>query len=88
MTPKPFIILLTNLYYLQCRTIKNNNFLSTGLRFFQGKQAPELYSERQNIFKNALFKKFTHFLGLDNFLNQNFHIQCAPFRVNLYLEQP
>ncbi len=38
--------------------------------------------------KNALSKKFTHFLSLDNFLDQIFHIQHAPFGVNLYLEQP
>jgi hypothetical protein len=59
-----------------------------GIRFFQGKWALELNSERLKMSKNALFEIFPHILSLNNFSDGNFCIQQTPFGVNLYLELP
>ncbi len=88
-TPKPEVssvsitssLSLLTCFLLQYRTAKINKLASSGTRFFQGRWASELNSERQNTSKNALSVFFPRDLSLDNFLAQIYCIQHALFEL-------
>src|SRR6266849_5352351 len=73
---------------VQCRTLKINKFASAGIRFFSGEMGFGFVLREAKYVQKCTFRDFPTRFEFGQILGPNFLIQCTPFGVNLYLEQP